>query len=354
MELYLQENLVQFRKRKGNTQEELANHLGVTVQAVSKWERGEHYPDITFLPAIAAFYGVTVDDLLGVGEAEKQKKLEELYQKDAELWRDGKVQESLAIWREASRNYPNELSVVYRLMEALFSADPLGNADEIIACGERLLAESTEEQYRSGATQLLCYTYCNKGDRERAKTYASRAWNYWVTEDQLLAYVLEGEEGIRCCQNNIRMLVELIWTNVCMMNEKGLTAAEKRANLGFALNCLKTLYPDGKAGFAYTRFREIYRDMARIYRAEGRTDEMFDSLKREADYAILYDTRQTGGTYALPVLNRLTDSVNISRTAVGNDSAWMLDELQSEAYAPYREDERMQKIVERLKRVAAE
>lgn len=65
-------------------------------------------------------------------------------------------------------------------------------------------------------------------------------------------------------------------------------------------------------------------------------------------------TVQTGGTYALPVLNRLSDSDNIGRTAVGNDSAWMLDELQNEAYAPYREDERMQKIVERLKRVAAE
>lgn len=53
------------RKAKGMTQEELATGLGVSPQAVSKWENNLSCPDISLLPAIARIFGTSVDDLLG-------------------------------------------------------------------------------------------------------------------------------------------------------------------------------------------------------------------------------------------------------------------------------------------------
>ena len=58
------QNIAGYRKEKGITQETLAEICSVTPQAVSKWESGQSYPDITLLPAIAALFGVTIDSLL--------------------------------------------------------------------------------------------------------------------------------------------------------------------------------------------------------------------------------------------------------------------------------------------------
>lgn len=77
MDINISKSLRDLRQEKCNTQEELANFLSVSIQAVSKWERAEGYPDITLLPKIAAFYGVSVDDLLGVGELRKQERIKE-------------------------------------------------------------------------------------------------------------------------------------------------------------------------------------------------------------------------------------------------------------------------------------
>lgn len=63
--IQIHERIAFFRRKKGMTQLELARALGVSNQAVSKWEAGRCCPDIQLLPEIADCFGITVDELLG-------------------------------------------------------------------------------------------------------------------------------------------------------------------------------------------------------------------------------------------------------------------------------------------------
>lgn len=69
----LGKNIYELRKAKTVTQEELAAELGVTAAAVSKWEKGATLPDVLMVCAIADYFGVTTDELLG--RARELKKL---------------------------------------------------------------------------------------------------------------------------------------------------------------------------------------------------------------------------------------------------------------------------------------
>lgn len=75
MNIFFCENIKKLRKQRDLTQEGLADLLGVTFQAVSKWERGESYPDITLLPVIADFFDTSIDDLLGVDKAKNEQEI---------------------------------------------------------------------------------------------------------------------------------------------------------------------------------------------------------------------------------------------------------------------------------------
>nr|MBO2494492.1 transcriptional regulator [Clostridia bacterium]PZN11135.1 MAG: transcriptional regulator [Caldicoprobacter oshimai] len=69
------------RREKGLTQEELANYLGVSKAAVSKWETGQSYPDITFLPQLATFFNISIDELMGYEPQMSKEDIRKLYVK---------------------------------------------------------------------------------------------------------------------------------------------------------------------------------------------------------------------------------------------------------------------------------
>lgn len=75
MEETLGKRIVAHRKRLGITQDRLAEQLGVTAQAVSKWENDQSCPDITMLPKLAEIFGISVDALLGLAEPVHQAEV---------------------------------------------------------------------------------------------------------------------------------------------------------------------------------------------------------------------------------------------------------------------------------------
>lgn len=74
------------RKEKGVTQEELAKHLGVSKPAVSKWESGQSYPDIMLLPLLAAYFDISIDDLIGYEPQMNLGEVRKLYRRLADAF----------------------------------------------------------------------------------------------------------------------------------------------------------------------------------------------------------------------------------------------------------------------------
>ena len=78
-EINIAKVLVTKRKERGITQDELANYIGVTKASVSKWETEQSYPDVTFLPMLAAYFNISIDELIDYKPQMTKEDIRKLY-----------------------------------------------------------------------------------------------------------------------------------------------------------------------------------------------------------------------------------------------------------------------------------
>lgn len=94
MNIEIADRLVALRREHGYSQEELAARLGVSRQAVSKWERAESSPDTDNLITLARLYGTSLDELLlqntRPGETEEDRETREVFEA-AQAWEDAEA-----------------------------------------------------------------------------------------------------------------------------------------------------------------------------------------------------------------------------------------------------------------------
>ncbi|MCI8466073.1 MAG: helix-turn-helix transcriptional regulator [Lachnospiraceae bacterium] len=212
-ELHLSEHIAGLRRERKITQEELADFLGVTKAAVSKWETGQTMPDILLLPQLAGFFGVTIDVLMGYEAQLSREQIRRCYQElcsdFAKLPFSETMEKTRALVRRYYACYPFllQICVLYLnhfmlaekeegrkiLEEGLLLCDrisqgckdvgicedavalkavlelQLGHADEVIEILEPML-DLSRISWKSGS--VLLQAYCMAEKRELARSYA--------------------------------------------------------------------------------------------------------------------------------------------------------------------------------------
>ena len=175
MKVNLAENIKNLRKERNVSQEKLAEYLNISFQAVSKWETGNAYPDISLLPDIARFFGITVDELLQVEKLDEERLCKEYEEKAKALFRDGRRGEVLALTQEAYRQLPNNTAVKESLMSAYFDTDKVKYRDEIINLGTEIYNSDAKMYYKGQAIRQIAETYAENGNYDMAEKWVLKS-----------------------------------------------------------------------------------------------------------------------------------------------------------------------------------
>lgn len=234
----LNEMIRKYRRERDLTQEQLAEAMGVSAASVSKWETGQAAPELTVLMALADFFEVSVDTLVGhnVNGERKAGMLREM----KAFGKEDKYTEARALAEKLLRCYPNDAEVVEEAAHVYYDSHVRENKDsyieQAIALTKRLftLAEDSTGMKRFELLSTLGNQYENLRDWETARKYYKEG-NVGNLNDRALARLLanEGrdEEAVVAISSIFFHNLYLLLTDVLVLEQswKKLECPEKAA-----------------------------------------------------------------------------------------------------------------------------
>ena len=326
MDITISDNLKELRKKKNNTQEDLAEFLAVSINAVSKWERGECYPDIEFLPKIAVFYDTTVDDLLGVGETRKKQKIADYMNQTIEFWKSGDSIACIDLWRNAAKEFPNDNEVMWQLMQALSNAanglswsssgdksnEPQKNnyLKEAVALGEMLSSKASDQTTMYFAMYRLCAAYNDLGEVDKAIGIANKLPPVWLSKEEAFVRFLKDAELKPHLQQFVLTLINPLVTIIANIHRCDYDNAQKIKIYEKAIQMVILLFENGDYGAQHMWLRDWYWKIATVYAEMHNADAFFENANAAAEHALAYDSLDDDAPHTSLLFNILKTKKN--------------------------------------------
>ncbi len=347
MQLNLGIKIRELRHRNGHTQEAIAEVLGVTSQAVSRWESGSSYPDMEMIPSIANYFGITIDELFGYHN-DREKKINAIIDRankdicavgNSLEKGNGDITECVEMLRAASEEFPNEPRILLKLGNALHILGWQKNGakvytkdgsdyiyddieynsqniywQEALCIYEKLLKMDVSVDYRGTAIFTMIILYQRTGNYEKAKSLANEQNSIILCKEVLLPKATVGEEKDKYQGENIIALLQELYIAISdsVTTKISIYTTEYGRNILLSLaNLFETVFNDQRFGSQHMSMRYLYLALAN-YEAQydnniQKSLDYFDKgFEHHKEYCRIYNIGEY--SYSAPLVLNVTTS----------------------------------------------
>ncbi len=335
------------RKKNDLTQEKLADYLGVSYQAVSKWETGVSSPDLALIRPLTKLLHVTADELLGIAP-HTDERFDELDERYRATYTSGDLDERYRIASLAVEEYPGDLRCLSWLADATYyhAYDYAGDSEKYraeieksIRLSERVLEDCDDEKIRRSMLNNLVICLGELGRRDEARVWAEQyPENDGYGRDELLNFCLIGDDLALHRQKQIMRALD----NLCekLTGHWSTEAARTKQAL------LELFIPDGNYLTYECELMHSAILQAKAFTREGMYNEAVAMLAKAKVHAQAYDAidlPEKRGIYKFtaPLFDRIEYDTRLR--CVSGKSSCMEDfygyYLPDPAFDPLRERE---------------
>ncbi|OGO88513.1 MAG: hypothetical protein A2Y15_01780 [Clostridiales bacterium GWF2_36_10] len=364
MTIKIGEKIKELRKKADVKQEKFAEYLGVTAQAVSKWEVEGCYPDIELLPSISNFFNISIDELMCFDVMKNQEKIDMIIKQvgteRSRSWFDGTKIEML---RNAVQQFPNNYDLLYCLARTLcLTKEPYvffneeerqKNLRESISICTRILEDCTDDHLRFRSLQVLAQAYKDIGEEEKAVETANRLPLARDSRDMVLPNILEGEAKSNQIVQNIWLLSDMFeYAIESLANSKYKDNPEKRVELFKKLVSIEEiLHENNDYIYEALRLRAVYYWLTEDYIKLKDYDNALDCAEKFAEQSINFDALPDVSTYTSIIFQDETCPKNKDLDFTGNTALYAKEILLArEIFTPVRENVRFKAVITELEK----
>lgn len=309
------EKIKELRKKNDMTQEKLADYLLVSYQAVSKWECGLSSPDLSLIEPLTKLFGVSADELLCLGQSDKEKRRAEINKAYDDTFKTGSIPDRLEIMQNAVAEFPGDMDYLTKLAwcEACYSFNFPDEEtytewlDKAIKHFETAIENSTDSAVLHSALWGIVQYLSIRGKRDEAK-------KYFELFEKEFPYDLENIRNFKSMymtgderrENNQKNVLSALYSLLKQFETLNSEAADN-----VSLDILKIVFPDEN----YKEFNDlmsfIFRRKAQRQIKRGEFDDAVRSLEKQLYHAAEYDKIYIDNNGVFSYSSSLFDKVKI-------------------------------------------